>query len=76
MFESLEDLDFSEGSDGYSLLLIVHENPLEGNYLSCSFLDRFMNLTGKRLGWRRGVKAKLLPKCSFSQLGRNVIIVN
>jgi hypothetical protein len=50
VFESLEDLDFSEGSDRYTFLLVVHENPLEGHYLSRSLLDRFMDLTGKRSG--------------------------
>ena len=28
VFESFEDLDFSEGSDRHPFLLIVHKNPL------------------------------------------------
>ena len=45
VFKSFEDLNFSESGDGHPFLLVVHENPFEGNHLSCSFLDRFMDLT-------------------------------
>lgn len=46
VFEGFKDFDFSESSDGHPFLLVVHENPLKGNDLSCSFLDRFVHLTG------------------------------
>ena len=47
MVESLEDFDLPESRDRHPFLLVVHENPLEGNNLSCSFLDCFMHLTGR-----------------------------
>jgi hypothetical protein len=50
--ECLKNLDLSEGSYGHSFLLVVHENPLEGNDVSRTFLDRFMDLTGEWSGWR------------------------
>lgn len=76
VFERLKNLDFSEGSDRHPFLLVVHENPLEGNDVSRTFLDCLMNFAGEWSRWRWGVGAKFLPKRSFSQLGRNVIIVN
>jgi len=52
VFEGFEDLDFSESSDRHPFLLVVHEDPLQGDGPPCSFLDRFMYLT------RKGVKGK------------------
>lgn len=44
--ERFKNLDFSQGSDRHPFLLVVHENPLEGNDVPRTFLNRFMNLTG------------------------------
>ena len=76
VFESFEDLDFSEGSDRHSFLLVVHENPLQGDDLSCGFLDCLMYLAAKVVRGKCRVGVQLLPKCSFPQFGRNVIILN
>lgn len=60
VLESFENLNFSKGSDRHSLLLVMHENSLEGDDFPCGFLDRFVDLT----------------KCPFPQLCRNVVIMN
>jgi len=52
VFEGFEDLDFSESSDGHPFLLVVHEDPLQGDDPPCSFLDRLMYLS------RQAVKGK------------------
>lgn len=50
MVERFENLDFPESGDGHPFLLVVHENPLEGNDVSRTFLYRFMDLTGEWSG--------------------------
>ena len=77
VFECLKDFDFSESSDRHPFLLVVHENPLEGNDLSRSFLDRFVHLAGKMVRAENTTpKLESLPKRSFPQLGCNVIVMD
>ena len=52
VFEGFEDLNFSESGDRHPFLLVVHEDPFQGNDPPCSFLDRFMYFA------RKGVKEK------------------
>jgi len=77
VFESFEDFDFSESSDRHPFLLVVHKNPLKGNDLSRSFLDRLVYLTGQTVRAENvASKREFLPKRSFPQLGCNVIVMD
>jgi hypothetical protein len=48
MFQSLENLDFSKGSDRHTLLLVVHENPLKSDGITSLFMDSLVNLSVHR----------------------------
>jgi hypothetical protein len=77
VFESFEDFDFSKSSDRHPFLLVVHENPLKGNDLSRSFLNRLVYLTGQTVRAENAAsKPEFLPKRPFPQLGCNVIVMN
>lgn len=56
MFQSLEDLDFPERSNGHAFLLIMHENPLERNKCTISFVNSLVHLSAENCSQKNNRK--------------------